>query len=102
VTGYLFVHDHLAEFDTNRMCELVEVSRSGFYDWRDRPMSDRDLDNAYLANEIHTIFTASRCTYGAPAVWVLVRSRNGTKYITTEADSTSKNNLDNLPECSKA
>lgn len=38
----------------------------------------------------------------APAVLVLVRSRNGGKYITTEADSTSKNNLDNLPLCTRA
>ena len=38
----------------------------------------------------------------APAVWVLVRTRNGVKYFTTEADSTSRNNLDNLPACSKA
>lgn len=75
MTGYRFVHDHRAEFDINRMCELVEVSRSGFYDWRDRPMSDRDLDNAYLANEIHTIFTTSRCTYGAPRVLGQLRNR---------------------------
>lgn len=38
----------------------------------------------------------------APPVWVLVKTRNGVKYIATEADSTSKNNLDNLPVCSKA
>ncbi len=75
MTGYRFVHDHQAEFDTNRMCELVEVSRSGFYDWRDRPMSDRDVDNAYLANEIHTIFTTSRCTYGTPRVLGQLRNK---------------------------
>ena len=78
MTGYRFVHDHQAEFDVTRMCELVEVSRSGFYDWRDRPMSDRDVDNAYLANQIHTIFTASRCTYGAPRVLGQLRN-NGVR-----------------------
>lgn len=51
-----------------------------------------------IESKTNTYFVAVE----APAVWVLVRSRNGTKYITTEADSTSKNNLDNLPECSKA
>ena len=38
----------------------------------------------------------------APAVWVVVKNRDGVKYISTEADSTSKNNLDNLPACTKA
>lgn len=38
----------------------------------------------------------------APAVSVVVASRDGIKYIKTEADSTSKNNLDNLPACTKA
>lgn len=37
----------------------------------------------------------------APSVYVLVKSQNGVKYITTEADETSKNNLDNLRECNK-
>ena len=78
MTGYRFVHDHQAEFDINRMCVLVGVSRSGFYAWRDRPMSDRDLDNAYLSNAIHTIFTTSRCTYGAPRVLGQLRN-NGVR-----------------------
>ena len=46
----------------------------------------------------HRYFVAEQ----APAVWVLVRSRHGVKYITTEADSTSRNNLDNLPTCTRA
>jgi len=37
----------------------------------------------------------------APSVWVLVRTRNGVKYLTTEADAKSPNNLDNLPACTK-
>lgn len=29
----------------------------------------------------------------------VVKSSNGTKYLRTTADRTSKNNLDNLPDC---
>lgn len=52
----------------------------------------------HIESATHRYFVAEQ----APSVWVLVKSRNGVKYIATEADSTSKNNLDNLPACSKA
>ena len=39
-----------------------------YYDWRDRPPSRRDLDDAYLIDEIRAIHTASRETYGAVRV----------------------------------
>lgn len=52
---------------------------------------------ADIESSTHRYFVAEQ----APAVFVLVRTGNGVKYITTEADSTSKNNLDNLPTCSK-
>jgi putative transposase len=36
---------------------VLKVSRSGYYEWRDRPLSKRDFENAYLANadvDVHT------------------------------------------------
>lgn len=36
---------------------------------------------------------------GAQEVDVRVRKRNDVKYLTTDADSKSPNNLDNLPDC---
>jgi hypothetical protein len=36
----------------------------------------------------------------SPPVWLeVVRPRGGAPYLRTEADDTSRNNLDNLPEC---
>ena len=49
-------------------CRVLEVSRSGYYEWRGRGPSPRDLADAYLANEIRDIHAASRGTYGAPRV----------------------------------
>lgn len=36
---------------------------------------------------------------GTQEVEVRVRTRYGSKYLTTDADSDSANNLDNLPDC---
>ena len=49
-------------------CRVLEVSRSGYYEWRTRPASERDWDDAHLLDEIKDVHAASRATYGAPRV----------------------------------
>lgn len=51
----------------------MKVSRSGYYEWRERPPSIRDLEDAYLANTIVDIHRDSRCSYGAPRVHAELR-----------------------------
>lgn len=63
-----FVSDHADQYPVTRLCTVVEVPRSTFYEWRGRPLSKHDLDDAYLANEIADIHRASHRTYGAPRV----------------------------------
>jgi putative transposase len=63
-----FVSEHADEYPVTRLCELVEVPRSSFYEQRSRPLSGHDVDDAWLANEIYDIHIASRCTYGSPRV----------------------------------
>jgi putative transposase len=58
-----------------RLCELVEVSTSGFYASRDRPASPRAIADGELLEEIRAIHLASRCTYGAPRVRGQLRRR---------------------------
>lgn len=50
------------------MCQVLGVSPSGFYAWRDRPLSARAQADAALHEQIEAIFTHSRRTYGAPRV----------------------------------
>lgn len=42
----------------------MKVSRSGYYDWLDRPESSRSLENKELTKVIREIFTKSRNIYG--------------------------------------
>jgi transposase InsO family protein len=46
------------------MCEWLEVSKSGFYEWRDRPPSETELRRQELKTIIEFIFTESDGTYG--------------------------------------
>jgi len=54
--------------DVTVACRVLEVSRSGYYDWLSRPPSERDWDDAHLLDEIRDVHAASRATYGAPRV----------------------------------
>ncbi len=49
-------------------CRVLEVSRSGFYEWAGRGPSERDVADAHLSNTIVEVHAASRFSYGAPRV----------------------------------
>ena len=49
-------------------CELLEVSRSAFYDWHQHRPSTRQLADDQLGERIQTIFDDSGGTYGWPRV----------------------------------
>ena len=50
------------------MCRVLGVSPSGYYAWRQRPLSIRARTNVKLSAEIHAIHRESRGTYGVPRV----------------------------------
>ena len=50
------------------MCELLGVSRSGYYAWRGRGPSARDRRDEELTEMIEQIHTDSRGTYGSPRI----------------------------------
>lgn len=53
-----------ATFPVTVMCEVLRVSRSGFYAWLDRPPSAHAQQDAELAEAIRAAHAASSSTYG--------------------------------------
>ena len=65
-------------YSVRMMCRLLKVSPSGYYDWRDRPASCREQDNARLLEQIRSIHAQSDSVYGSPKIWEeLVRRGDG-------------------------
>ena len=55
-----------SQFSIGLMCRLLAVSRSGYYDWKHRPLSDRGEANQLLANDIKRIFEDEKGRPGSP------------------------------------
>lgn len=66
---YGFIAKHRGVWPAAWMCEMLDVSRSGFYEWFGRPASARSQANAKLTAQIRASFVDSDRTYGARRVW---------------------------------
>jgi putative transposase len=56
------------EFPVATVCQVLSVSRSGYYDWLRRSPSPRQLANQKLLLAIAQVHAQSRQTYGSPRV----------------------------------
>ena len=50
------------------LCDGLDISASGFYDWRNRPINKRVENDVKLLLDIERVFKESRATYGSPRV----------------------------------
>ena len=58
-----------------RMCKALNVSPSGYYAWRKRPVSAREMANQDLMDKIEAVFVASEETYGSPRVYRALKAQ---------------------------
>ena len=64
---YAWIEDHRDEFSVTRMCARLEVSRSGYHQWRGREPSDRARSNEQLDAAVVKLHAASKAAMGARA-----------------------------------
>ncbi len=57
------------------MCRAVEVSRSGYYDYKSRPKSQNRVNNDKLLIEIRRVFWDNDRSYGSPRIWNELRNK---------------------------
>ena len=58
-------------------CELLDVSRSGYYEWATRAPSDRELADVILTEKIREIHDENRGVYGSPRIHAELRMEHG-------------------------
>lgn len=66
---YAFIRAHRGEFRVVCMCAVLQVSRSGFYEWLTRPLSARHHADRHLGSQILRWHLHTRRVYGAVKLW---------------------------------
>jgi transposase InsO family protein len=78
VSVFPFIEAEKAGQDGNvaKACQLLEVSRSAYYEWSHHQPSRRQLDDEALGERIQAIYDESRGTYGWPRVHRALRAES--------------------------
>jgi transposase InsO family protein len=67
---YTLISENKGGFKIGRMCNALDVSRSGYYAWRKRPESKRSRENRKLAAQIKVIHMDKyKKAYGSPRIY---------------------------------
>jgi putative transposase len=66
---FQFIGERRDDFPVRDMCKALNVSPSGYYAWRTRPVSAREMANQQLIEKISTAHTKSLETYGSPRIY---------------------------------
>jgi len=72
---FQFIDEQRQQFPVARLCAALDVSASGYYAWRQRPVSARARANQELLARIRAIQAHSRRTYGSPRVHAELRAQ---------------------------
>lgn len=71
---YVFIQAQSKEHKVIRLCQVLGVSTSGYYDWLDRPESKRSQENRRLTVKIRQFHLVSRERYGSPRIYQDLRA----------------------------
>lgn len=62
----MVIAEYLGQYPVTLMCRALNVSRSGFYKWRNRKPSARQLRREQIEGKVVELFAEYKARYGAP------------------------------------
>ncbi|MFD3262337.1 IS3 family transposase, partial [Paenibacillus lentus] len=65
---FQFIKEHRSEFPVEKMCKVLQVSRSGFYKWQKALPSEQKLRKAKVLERVMYHFHDSEERYGSPKI----------------------------------
>lgn len=65
---YAAIHAMRERYPLSILCNVLDVSTSGYHEWRNRPASARQLANERLVSEIRVLHAESFGSYGSPRI----------------------------------
>ena len=65
---YEFIKNHEYLFPIEKMCNVLKITSSGYYKWKNRPFSKRLLLKQKIKQQITSIYFSSKQRYGSPRI----------------------------------
>jgi transposase InsO family protein len=65
---FAFIKEHRTVWPVEVICQVLCVSRGGYYAWKERPQSDQEQRREELISKIQIVHEQSRRTYGSPRI----------------------------------
>lgn len=77
MSRFRFISDHRAVYGVKRLCQVLNVSRSGYYTWLARATgrAARSAHGRWLVAQIRQVHTGTHGTYGSPRITVELRAQ---------------------------
>jgi transposase InsO family protein len=72
---FSFIQERLGSFPIERVCDVLDVSRSGYYAWLDRPESEQIKRREELAVKVKAVHQENRGVYGSPRVYQALKAQ---------------------------
>ena len=72
---YQFIHEHCAIYPIIHMCNVLEVSENGYYNWLKRGKSQRKRDDEQLVSRIEDAYQENRGVYGSPRIHAELKAK---------------------------
>lgn len=72
---YAFIKAQEVAYPVKVMCQVLDVSRSGYYAWKERPQAPLDAAKVAASAEVEAAHRRSRGTYGSPRIHRELRAR---------------------------
>lgn len=72
---FAFIAENLEQFGIRYLCRKLDVSPQGFYQWSDRPVTGREIENKLMTEKIEKIFNDHDGNYGSPRIYSELRSQ---------------------------
>lgn len=76
---FQLIDQERAHHAVSRLCSVLNVTRQGYWAWKQRPASGRRLEDERLKRRILAAWTKSDRTYGAPRLHAELRLAGGVK-----------------------
>lgn len=72
---FAFIKANLGSFAIRTVCQVLDVSVSGYYAWLKRPVSKRAERRAALAEKIKTVHEENRSVFGSPRMFNALKAQ---------------------------